>query len=60
MAIYKCDVCGAVYDEGKPISAPTCCPICKQPVSHLVPVPAEEKPAAYKSTYLNISPTSTV
>ncbi len=48
MAIYQCDICGAVYDEekeGKPISELTCCPICKQPVSHLVPVPGEEKPA---------------
>jgi len=46
MAVYKCDICGAIYDEekeGKPISELTVCPICKQPISHLVPVPAEEK-----------------
>lgn len=46
MAVYKCDICGAIYNEekeGKPISELTVCPICKQPISHLVPVPAEEK-----------------
>lgn len=45
MAVYKCNICGAIYDEekeGKPVSELTVCPVCKQPVSHLVPVPAEE------------------
>ena len=31
MAVYKCIVCGAIYDEekeGKPISALDCCPVC--------------------------------
>ena len=46
MAIYKCEICGAIYDEekeGKPFSELTSCPICKQPVSHMVPVEAEKK-----------------
>lgn len=41
MAIYKCKICGAIYDEekeGKPFSELTCCPICKQPVSCMEPV----------------------
>lgn len=41
MAIYKCLVCGAIYDEekeGKPISELACCPVCKLPVSNLVPI----------------------
>ena len=45
MAIYKCSVCGAVYDEekeGKPISELTACPVCKQPVSCFEPVQEEE------------------
>ncbi len=50
MAIYKCKVCGFIYDEekqGKPISELTACPVCKQPVSNLLPVePVEEKAAA--------------
>lgn len=36
MAVYKCSICGAVYDEekeGKPLSELECCPVCKQPVS---------------------------
>lgn len=36
MAIYKCSVCGAVYDEekeGKLLSELECCPVCKQPIS---------------------------
>lgn len=48
MAIYKCMVCGAIYDEekeGKPVSELSCCPVCKQPVVNLRPLSAEEKPA---------------
>lgn len=36
MAIYRCRICGEIFDEekeGRPISALTCCPLCKQPVS---------------------------
>lgn len=46
MAVYKCSVCGAVYDEekeGKPLSELECCPVCKQPVSCFQLV-EEEKP----------------
>lgn len=45
MAIYKCSVCGAVYDEekeGKPLSELECCPVCKQPVSCFQLVEEEE------------------
>lgn len=48
MAIYRCTICGAIYDEekeGKPFSELTCCPVCKQPVSKMVRVDDEtEKP----------------
>ena len=36
MAIYKCRICGAVFDEEKEnrsLSELECCPVCKQPVS---------------------------
>lgn len=52
MAIYKCSVCGAIYDEekeGKPISGLECCPVCKQPVSCFQAVPDEEKDNGAKS-----------
>lgn len=52
MAVYKCIVCGAIYDEekeGKPISALDCCPVCKLPVSNLVPVPPSVEAAPPKS-----------
>ncbi|MDE7331527.1 MAG: alpha-hydroxy-acid oxidizing protein [Lachnospiraceae bacterium] len=44
MAIYKCSVCGAVYDEekeGKAISEIMACPVCRQPVSCFEPVQEE-------------------
>ena len=47
MAVYRCRICGFVYDEekeGKPVSQLTACPVCMAPVSNLVPV-QEEKPA---------------
>lgn len=49
MAVYKCRICGAIYDEekeGKPISALACCPVCRQPVSNLVPIAAQAAPVA--------------
>ena len=52
MAIYKCMVCGAIYDEeteGTPVSELTCCPVCKLPVSNLVPVAASEQEAPPKA-----------
>lgn len=52
MAIYKCSVCGAIYDEekeGKPLSELECCPVCKQPASCFQAVPDEEKDNGAKS-----------
>ena len=46
MAIYKCKICGAIYDEekeGKPVSELTACPVCKLPVSNLVLVTDEKE-----------------
>lgn len=45
--IYKCSICGYVYDEekeGRPFSQLTECPICKQPPEKFTPV-AKEAPA---------------
>lgn len=47
--VYKCSVCGYIYDEdeqGKPFSELTECPLCKQPVEKFVPVEEEKKEAA--------------
>lgn len=47
MAVYRCRICGFVYDEekeGKPVSQLTACPVCMVSVSNLVPA-QEEKPA---------------
>ena len=52
MAIYKCGVCGAIYDEireGKPFSEISCCPICKQPVSKFVLVSEEGEKETLKT-----------
>lgn len=52
MAIYKCSVCGAIYDEekeGKPISEISACPVCKQPVSKFELVADEEQKEAPKA-----------
>ncbi len=47
--VYKCSVCGYVYDEekeGKPFSEVTECPVCKQPPEKFEALPkAEKKPA---------------
>lgn len=46
MAIYKCAVCGAIFDEekeGKKFSELDCCPVCKQPVSRFEKI-ADESP----------------
>ncbi len=48
MAVYKCSVCGAIYDEekeGKPLSQLDACPVCKQPVSVFEPVEQPQPPA---------------
>lgn len=44
--VYRCSVCGYVYDEkkeGKPFSELTECPICKQPVEKFEPVETEKE-----------------
>ncbi len=43
--VYKCSVCGYVFDEekeGKSFSELTACPLCKQPAEKLRPAPAED------------------
>lgn len=52
MAVYKCSICGAIYDEeksGKPISELTECPVCKQPASKFVLVSEEKEPVETKT-----------
>lgn len=47
MAVYKCIICGAIYDEekeGVPLSQLDGCPICKQPISNLKPVVQDKEP----------------
>ena len=42
--VYKCSVCGYIYDEekeGKPFSELTECPLCKQPADKFEPVEDE-------------------
>ena len=46
MAVYKCSVCGMIFDEdkeGKRIEDLDVCPICKQPVSKFERVDKEER-----------------
>lgn len=48
MAVYKCSICGYVYDEekeGKPFDQLTACPICKQPLDKFEKVEQEPAPA---------------
>lgn len=52
MAIYKCGVCGYVYDEkkeGRPFAEVSACPLCKQPVNAFVK--EEEIPAGKEGRY---------
>ena len=52
MAIYKCKICGAIYDEakeGKPISELENCPVCKLPVSNMVRIDAADEAEIPKS-----------
>ena len=72
MAVYKCSICGFVFDEekqGKPFSELTACPVCRQPVSRFVlvsePAPAKEPEAqpyagdlAYDASYARSDPSS--
>lgn len=52
MAIYKCSICGYIYDEekeGVPYSQLDACPLCKQPKEKLVLIEEDKpKPAANK------------
>lgn len=65
--VYKCSVCGYVYDEekeGKPFSQLTQCPVCKQPPERFVaaeitksaiaPPEAEKKPVSTNSDGLDL------
>lgn len=58
MAIYKCSICGAIFDEekeGKKFSELTCCPVCKQPPSKFECISeeaSEENPPHIKVNFL--------
>ncbi len=62
MAVYKCIICGAIYDEekeGVPFSELECCPVCKKPVSNLVPIDENKEIAAKQySENLNYDPST--
>ena len=66
--VYKCSICGYVYDEekeGKPFSELTECPVCKQPPERFQEVEtekktditseAEKKPASINAEGLDLS-----
>jgi len=59
MMIYKCSICGYVYDEekeGKPVSQLTECPICKQPPEKFEAQPeSEKKPVSVNAENLDLS-----
>lgn len=49
MAVYKCSICGAIFDEekeGRKLSELSCCPVCKQPISVFQPVEEQTPPPA--------------
>ena len=51
--VYKCSVCGYVFDEaaeGKSVSELTECPLCKQPAEKLEPVSKEENSASAQTS----------
>lgn len=61
MAVYKCSICGAVWDEekeGKKLSELECCPVCRQPVSSFKEIddPKPEGGAAVPSGDLAYDP----
>ena len=59
MMIYKCSICGYVYDEEKerkPVSQLTECPICKQPPEKFEAQPeSEKKPVSVNVENLDLS-----
>ncbi|RKI37198.1 FMN-binding glutamate synthase family protein [bacterium D16-51] len=55
--IYKCSVCGYIFDEekeGKPFSELTECPLCKQPMDKFELVSPEEKKASVPEKSLDL------
>ncbi len=49
MAVYRCPICGAIFDEekeGRKLAELTECPVCKQPVSKFERVDSGEEPEA--------------
>jgi len=55
VSVYRCRICGAIFDEakeGKKLSEIPCCPVCKQPISNFEKIAdAEEtKPDAIASS----------
>ena len=56
--VYKCTICGYVYDEekeGKPFSELDVCPICKQPPEKFEAVGATKESAPKKEEQLDLS-----
>ena len=56
--VYKCSICGYIYDEekeGKPFSELTECPLCKQPVDKFEPVASEQAPVSDGSSPTDLS-----
>lgn len=56
--VYKCSICGYIYDEekeGRPFSELTECPLCKQPVDKFEPVESEEKKTDMESAPMDLS-----
>lgn len=56
--VYKCSICGYIYDEekeGKPFSELTECPLCKQPVDKFEPVASEQAPVSDGSAPTDLS-----
>lgn len=54
MAVYRCAICGTIFDEakeGKKLSEISCCPVCLQPVSYFEKIAdSEENPAQAAKT----------
>ena len=54
MAVYRCVICGAIWDEekeGKPLSELDACPVCKQPISKFEKI--EDTPAKPETSAVN-------
>ena len=55
MAIYKCIVCGNIYDEEKeklPLSQLEHCPVCKQPLEKMINISVSRGRKIYKGKSL--------